>query len=317
MGWRAAGEGRYTNTVSGGQIAEAAYFVITMLAMLAVALHFSYLKGHPSTGLRYLNLILSGAWAIRVLIAGDRNAFLLIAITAFIGYYTYVRKVNWIFIGVAAALSFTYYGLAETLRSSDPTSWLSVLTGSSGITSEGSETSFNITTISVRAGLAAVPESVSYGLGFFKLVGIMGVIPFSRNLFLQGSDIFTSTSEILSEALLSANRTWDVGTNIVSDSYIDFGLPGVIAILFLVGRVSASISELAKTNESSVWFRTLYLVTASLFAELPRYSADFPVRTLLWIWFIFWCMSKVSPPQLQMVTERPVLVTDARKSETS
>ncbi len=294
FGWRAAGEGRYTNTISGGQIAEAAYFVITMLSMLAVALHFSYSKGMSATGLRYVNLMLSAAWATRILLAGDRNSFLLISLTALVGYYTYLRKVNWFIVSALALVGFTYYGFAETFRGSGSTNWLDLFLGSSGDSSGSQETSFNITTISVRAGLAAVPDSIPYGFGFFKLVGIMGVIPFSRSLFFQGTDIFTSTSQILSDALLSASRTWDVGTNIISDSYIDFGIFGVLGLLFLVGRVSAQITELAKLNPSSVWFRTFYLVSAPLFAELPRYSADFPVRTLLWIWFIFWVVSKSS-----------------------
>jgi hypothetical protein len=304
FGWRAAGEGRYTNTISGGQLAEAAYFVITMLSMLAVALHFSYFEGHSRTGLRYVNLILSGAWAVRILLAGDRNSFLLIAITALIGYYTYVRKVNWVIVGTLAVLAFTYYGLAESFRSSGLANLSDVFLGGSGNTSESQETSFNITTISVRAGLAVVPDSITYGFGFYKLVGIMGVIPFSRGLFFQGTDAVTSTSQILTDAMLFSGATWDVGTNVISDSYIDLGIFGVLGILYLVGRVSAGIAELAKFNSSSVWFRTLYIVSAPLFAELPRYSADFPVRTLLWIWFIFWVVSKSSPGRRTNIIEK-------------
>jgi hypothetical protein len=216
-------------------------------------------------------------------------------------------------VGSLAVLAFFYYGVVETVRSAGSSSFLDVVFGSSGGPAQSQETSFNITTISVRAGLAAVPESISYGLGFYKVVGIMGIIPFSRGIVFQGTDITTSTSQVLSEALLSASRTWDVGTNIVSDSYVDFGIFGVLGILFLVGIVSGTISSLAKDDSSSVWFRTFYLVAASLFAELPRYSADFPVRTLIWIWFIFWIVSKTSLGRQKELLENQVILPQVWK----
>jgi hypothetical protein len=73
-----------------------------------------------------------------------------------------------------------------------------------------------------------------------------------------------------------------VGTNVISDSYIDFGVAGVIAGLFAIGLFAKAIRNYAARDPYDPRRVIIYLLTLASLAELPRYAIDLPIRILVW-----------------------------------
>ena len=298
-GWRAAGEGRYTDSTSGGSFAEGVYLGITVLSMVAMALWvFPPSREQPKRSIfMTLSVLLSIGWAIRVLLAGDRNAFLLIAIVAVGGFLTFRFRVGrWALLALCV-FALTLYSAVEQFRRGQMDSLVDLFftNDASTASSRDGDTSFNISTISLRAGLAAVPDRIDYGYGIYKVVGFAGVLPFIRGFLVPDDMKFTSSSDVLNAVLLGPSPTWGVGTNVIADVYMDFGLLSVPIVLFLLGLGVAYAQNAVTRRPSSLWRATFYLTTFALVAQMPRYALSFPVRPLLWVLLLFWATFLLSP----------------------
>jgi oligosaccharide repeat unit polymerase len=314
-GWRTAGEGRYTGTASGGAAAEGAALLIIMLAIIAVSLFILELaKGSKPRLAHWLGAAVSAAWALRLLAAGDRNSFLLLALVGLAGFFSYCRPLGRVAIAVLLAGALVSYNAIEVVRMTGDLSFDAIARYLSQQSVGGdSQSSFNFTTVSVRAALYVVPSQFDYAYGFFKLVGFAGIIPLIRGMILADSGVFTSSADVVTYALLGPNPTWGVGSNVVSDIYVDFGPVGIPIVMFLVGRFARSVQAAAIRNPLSPLSISVYLATVALIAETPRYSVDFPVRILVWMALFFWLYRIVTSQRNS--AERPFPVALASRLE--
>lgn len=294
FGWQAAGEGRYSGQVVAGPLVEGVYLAIVVLSMIAVALWV--LPSSSEVGRRSIFLsfaaMLAVAWATRLLFSGDRNAFLLIAIVGVGGLVTFrIRTGRWILV-VLGVIAIPLYNVIEALRSGRIGSVLDFFSSSgAAAASYGGDTSFNISTISVRAALARVPESIDYGYGLYKLIGAAGVIPFIRGMVIPPGIPYLQSSDVLNDVLLGPRARWGVGSNVIADAYVDLGVLAVPILLFGVGIFVAIVQRSVSRMPDSPWRAVIYLMTLALIAEIPRYSLDFPVRPLVWTLLLFWALS--------------------------
>lgn len=297
-GMRSSGEGRYTGTGSGGSAADGIALLITMFSIIAIALicarRLQNLRIHP---LLWWALVVGVAWAARTLIAGDRNTFLLYAVALIGGALTYFIRAGRITLVALMLAALILYNVIEFARmASNPTTEQLIASLFNAKAAEGAtDNSFNITTTSVRAGLDAVPGVFDFGYGYYKLLGFVGVIPFVRGWFFDPTTNFATTTDVLTHVMIGPNRGWSVGTNVITDSYIDFGVAGVIIILMLVGLASGVAQHAALRNPSSTKATVFYLLSMAMFAELPRYAVDFPVRVLVWTALLFWVAHLLTP----------------------
>jgi hypothetical protein len=207
---------------------------------------------------------------------------------------------------VASLFLYNAVEAARDNRGATISTLFSSLTAGSGqgssLAKNKGDSSFNISTIGLRASIFAVPDTYPYGNGKYKLIGFAGVLPLVRGLTLGSGTGFTDTSELLTAVMLPPNAGWNVGTDMISDSYVDFGIPGVIVLPFLVGRFAAFTRRRLRSGKGdytpSVVF---YLLTLALLTEMPRYSIDFPVRILTWTALLFGVY------RLLLMRERPSL----------
>ena len=302
FGWRAAGEGRYNGETSTNSVVEGVYLLIVVFGMISFAvLIFPTERGQPTSRSPsvLLGAVVAGAWAIRLLLNGDRNSFLLIALVAVGGLLTFrIRKGRWVLFlfGVSAIL---LYNAIEALRSGEITSLFDFFADqnapASGKSRDG-DSSFNITTIGVRGALAGVPGTIDYGFGIFKLIGVLGVIPLIRGAVIPIDTPYKTSSDVLNQIVLGGpSAGWSIGTSVISDSYIDFGVLGVPVLLFLVGAFAKYTENGVRSHPDSLWRAVLYLLTLALVTEVPRYAFDFPVRPLVWAVLLFWVVSMFTP----------------------
>ncbi|MGK2868614.1 MAG: O-antigen polymerase [Mycobacterium sp.] len=299
-GMRASGEARYSRadlaTVVASPLVEGLYWAIVVLCMVSVAL-WILPASHTATqvsAILSLSALISGCWGLRLLINGDRNAFLLIALVAVAGFVTFrVRVGRWVLVllGVGAM---AMYHVVEAFRAGRINSWDEFVQGMLGNTAASTyngDTAFNISTVSVRAVIAGVPDLIDYGYGLFKLIGVGGVIPFIRGLILPRDVTYTQSSQVVSELLLGSNPRWGVGSNVIADVYIDFGAAAVPVLLFALGLFVAYVQRGVVRQPDSPWRGVLYLITLAFIAETPRYTIDFSVRALVWVTALFWVVS--------------------------
>ena len=294
-GLRAASEGRYSDTTVGGPIAEGIYLGITVLSMVALAMWALPSGGQRRPVFLWFALILSVVWGVRILLAGDRNSFMLLAITAIGGFFTFRwRGGRWALVPMCA-VAIVLYSVIEQFRSGQIGSLLDYFQEGAGTVGSSADTSFNISTVSVRAALANVPGHFDYGYGFYQLVGFAGIIPFIRGILIPPDATFTQSSDVLSSILLGPRPTWSVGSNVIVDIYVDFGVFGVPLLLFGLGVFVAFTQIAVARMPQSLWRSVFYLMTLALAAEIPRYAFSFPVRPLVWALGLFWVVSMIGP----------------------
>lgn len=289
-GFRTSGEGRYTGTTSGGVIAEGINLIILLTCMITTA---SLVMSVSTRAKLRMPSVLGGAvslfWAMRILSYGDRNSFLLISIVCFGGLFTYVYRATRTHLILFLIGALTLYQTIEVARMSETMSFKAALTlafsGNSSPTV--SDSSFNITTITSRAAFAVVPEKVDYGYGTYKIFGLLGVIPLIRGFIFGNSLEFEATSKVLNYEMLPPSASWGVGSNIISDFYIDLGVLGIVLGMFLCGLFAGKVQLSAATFPTSTKVASIYLISIALFSELPRYTADFPIRPIVWAFLLF------------------------------
>ncbi|MFL2000087.1 O-antigen polymerase [Microbacterium sp. A1-JK] len=276
-GWRTEGEGRYTGSTDGGVIAEGISLLILVFSIVSIAVWvFTKSMKWRVPWTMWFGLSIAIIWALRWLTLGDRNSFLLLAIALGGGVFTLWKRASLIVLFASLAGGLLLYNFVEIARmGGDP--------GAVAASSQSDESSFNITTITLRASVVAVPESYDFAFGTYKMVGLLGVIPLLRGLFVTYFDPpYYTSAELLGDVILGPNAVWNTGSNVISDAYMDFGVPGVIGILLILGIFAGSMARGLNRDPLNPVRAVLYISTLALFAELPRYSADFPVRALAW-----------------------------------
>jgi len=147
--------------------------------------------------------------------------------------------------------------------------------------------------------LAVTPGQENYGFGKYQAVGAAGIIPFIRGALIPESVRFTDTSQVLNYYILGDNAQWSVGTNLLSDTYMDFGPLGVPVLLFFLGWFAATMQHRAAVAPNSQAERILYLMTLAFFTQYPRYAVSLPLTTLVWSAALMFGLQKLFIGSLQ------------------
>lgn len=299
------GEGSYAEMTTGAYrgsdrndaTSNGIYFLVTHFVMLACAASIFYIRKHGfRSPLIILSFGLTVTWCLALLVMGDRNNFFLIGVVALSGFATYLIKLErrHIFFLMMAAL--VLYQAVEINRNLSQRTLAGVLDAVFSAQTEPKtidDSSFGITTASSRVAFAMVPKQHDYFFGKFKAVGFAGIIPYFRSLFVDPTDQLLTSANVLTIGLLGRGASWSVGTNIISDIYLDFGILGVVGLMWLLGSWARWIERKATRYADSMMWSTIYLVGIGLFAEVPRYSFDFPVRNIAWTFMLFALLSLI------------------------
>lgn len=287
-GWRSANEGRYTRTTTQNLGIEGTFMLILTFCMIVAALWIYALAGKlRRPPMLAFGLVVAIAWSVRLLVLGNRSSFLLVALVLLGGYFTFVRRAPLMLLVVAFGSWMFVYRIVESVRHIP--NWYGsgnfweLLYNSPDYLKSSAESSFNITTVGLRATVQTVPETYDFMYGIFKLVQFCSIIPFSGKLYLPYlQPEYTNSQELLRDIMIGTWSTWDPGTNVISDPYIDFGVPGVVVMLFAIGLTAKAMRNYVARDPYDAHRVVMYLLTMALFAELPRYTTDVSLRVLAW-----------------------------------
>jgi len=296
-GLPAALVGAYAGSTTGNTTSDGIYFLCTAFSMWTAGAFIFYISSRKKVPPPiWVGIAVAAAWSMILLVLGDRNNFFLIALVLAAGYATFVRRVPLMALALAVLAALFVYNVVEVARTSEDRSLQAIQQAAGSIreSSGGIERgSFGITTTTGRAALDIAENKTGYFYGKLKLIGFAGIIPYSRSLFVDTNDRFQASSKIFTYWMVGPYATWGVGSNVISDAYMDFGLPGVIIFMFLLGLFAKYAQIKVQENIDSMKWVTIYLVMVATFAEMARYTVDFPVRCIVWAFFVFYAGAKL------------------------
>jgi len=281
--------GEYVRRTQVGTLGSQLLSVTTLVAMIASAIFVLQLV---SGSLRKGGLLcgsLAIGWATSLLILGDRNHLLLVALPVIAGVAFYRRNIGLAGLALMMVLTWNLYVVVEFARKQD-TRGLATLFAATLTEREDTpiwESSLTNSTTVTRVGINAVPTQFNFGYGKYLAIGASGVVPFLRGQ-IWGNDPFAGSSSINTYLLNGPNASWGVGTTLVADVYMDFGIIGVPVSFLLLGAFGGWVTRRAILYPERLEVQALLLVTTALFAQLPRYSLGLPIRYIVWTLLIFW-----------------------------
>jgi oligosaccharide repeat unit polymerase len=290
--------GAYVGSAMGTVTYDAIFTLVTFFIILGILQAITYYSIFKKINIQvFIISIISISWAVALLFVGDRNTFFLVGLVMFTGFFTYIKSISrkQILIFLFGAL-FLYQviEISRTVESKDLTSFVDAFFTT--IDEQDSEfdkdSSFDITTTGVRATFKVMEEK-NYYYGKFKLVSLASIIPYSSRLFVDPNDSYTGSSNVLKAEMIGLNKGWGVGTNIISDCFMDYGLMGVIVIMFCFGKFGGYVKLKTQKHINSPKWIFLYIITLTYYSEISRYGFDFPLRSIVWTYLLFFIINKV------------------------
>ncbi|MFK3975018.1 O-antigen polymerase [Shewanella vesiculosa] len=291
-GYSNLSQGSYGGTDTGTNAENGVYFLVTHFCLMGVGLCISNMALKKRfTIFHFSSISLVLFWMLLLLSFGDRNMFFILAVSIFAGYVIFIRKVPFKLVLINVAFALFLYQIVEYTRMAEELTFERMLESYMYYKTIGDESqigsgSFYNTTISLRASLEFA-ENNDYFWGKFKIVGILGIIPFSRSLFISPDDPYVISADVLTETVLGPAATWGIGTNIISDIYLDFGPIGVFILMYILGSFSGYLSRKVSYGFKDPKLVTIFIIVVSLYSQIARYTFDFPVRNIAWTLIIF------------------------------
>jgi len=234
------------------------------------------------------------------LFAGDRGPVLRIVLV-FIGAYAIFLnpisiKTLSVFI-VVGALMFSIVGMGRVRDVGDLEGANLFVRGYGEMVESGD---FNITNELATSNrilfmaLDMVPGRHSYLYGSTYLLNITGVVPFLTGIIVDFASIpreYRGTAQFFTVASLGRDSTVGVGSEIISDIYVNFGIFGVFLIMALFGRISALIQ--LKSSHGNHVFVIISLILLSEALSMNRGMLLYPLKSISYTLLVNYLVSKL------------------------
>lgn len=137
-----------------------------------------------------------------------------------------------------------------------------------------------------------------YTYGQTLLMNIFSVVPFLQSIVYSLTSLSTwnTNSAYLVTDLYYSNSNEDIiglGTNLVGDVYVMFGLVGLVIIMILFGRFISSLVEKVKSGDFVSLLVLAIMICNSVY--YVRTSLLTPIRDIVWLLIVYYlCASKVT-----------------------
>ena len=293
-------------------------FNILMFGALCIELHKIFNLENRTLSLRqYIKkfysplILLLCIHVVMSLIVGDRGPIftyiILFFSVYFIKYYS-LRFLYALLFMLCISFVFSVLGEART-RAVDQSFIERFISASSAENQEKSKwfyekvpgQNFIELALSVRtlnAVVRDVPSEYDYQYGLFQLQQAVAIVPgLSRiyhNQVFDGDPRYDGTANFITWLIHRHDVDYGDGTSIVADIYLDFGLVGVVLILFAFGRIIAIYEIRLKYEKVEFNFYFLFFMTyLSKSIYLPRSSIMLEFSNILFSLFAIWLMNEL------------------------
>jgi oligosaccharide repeat unit polymerase len=281
----------YIGSKTGDVTFDAIFHLVTYFIILsAISVLFYFINFRKLNLISIILLTIVIIWCLALLVIGDRNTFFIIAIVIGSGYFTFIKGITRKKIVLLLFPVLFLYQVVELSRVSEERSleaiWQAIT--ETNLEEEGIDIgSFGITTVGLRATFQIMENNHDFFLGKFKVVSLTSIIPYSSRLFIAKDDPYTGSSNVLKEEMIGRNTSWGTGTNIISDAYLDFGIIGVIVMMYLFGYFGGFVKNKLINEPNNIKWMFIYLILIGYYSELSRYGFDFPLRSIVWTFLLF------------------------------
>ena len=149
-----------------------------------------------------------------------------------------------------------------------------------------------------------ISEDGNFFYGLFKMNNLISAVPFSSRYataivgpYLRG----LTTSSYMTGVILGPDSRTGVGTTIIADIYLDFGIAGCIVLMGLLGVFIAWIENRCFTS-LSLYFHTIYFIYLSLAFYWCRSAYITNSKEVLWTFLIVVVFQRVFSGNLKLPT---------------
>ena len=129
-----------------------------------------------------------------------------------------------------------------------------------------------------------------YNYGKDMFIHLFAAVPrlpvFMANLVFDSTPRELSSGYIITIEALGPNPTWGLGTNLIADIYMNFGLFGVLIFMFLLGVIIRKL-QISVQTKSNILNLVVYLFLLSFSLYMPRTTYFTPLRFVLWSIIIY------------------------------
>lgn len=286
--------GDYGNTPMGNAALYFSFlFESTICAILILYARNIIISNRNVSVIDYFNELkmvyfLLGIYLMGVMMSGDRGPIifnLLFSLVVFLFVFKIKIKLSKIIIAILIASSFV--SLLGILRSNEGTFFESIQSKNNLINENRyypnsfSENTKELATSARCLNIATdyVENGGKHTFGIFFMQDVMLLIPSLKGTVINALDVpkhLTSSPQFLTFLDLGAFATWGVGSTCIADTYLDFGVIGVVFIFMLFGYISRYFECLIFSNNLPNFI--LLAIAFSVFA----YSIYIPRSTILY-----------------------------------
>ncbi len=137
-------------------------------------------------------------------------------------------------------------------------------------------------------------NGINYGLTMLSTV--LSPIPFLQSVFVSLTglpEVFLSSASFSTFITLGYNPSMGLGTNLVGDAYLSFGLLGIIVLFYFLGYFINNIRQKAYAGSFYSTIAYFVMIADCIYSCRSAYIGN--LRILLWALFIGWIILKIYP----------------------
>lgn len=226
-------------------------------------------------------LVLAVLYSILILVTGRRTEVIRVASVLLIAYlycrYETVRYKKLLIYGFIGILLFSIQGALRAIESGSVMESVNLINQYQSISPFTREYAGSVNTLHIA--VENYPSKFDYNYGqtffpsFFKI--IPGLYYFYETYIIQ--DYVPTSGEIFTDIYFSGDKIWGLGSSILADIYISFGVIGICLILMIFGYFVKylEISTFVKRSSPYVIALSFSTYSAFLFACRSSMSAIF------------------------------------------
>jgi len=253
-------------------------------------------------------LILASSYIALFLSIGDRGGAMELSLSFLVLIGQLIRPIKlkeFILIAIIGAVILTLIGLG---RSSDADENILIAGANNADITSGYDVTLELAN-SVRTlykALSEVPEHHNYFYGKLWMSKLLATVPFAQNIYLElTGDIpyELGSAGYITYLTFGLNPTSGEGTTIVADIFLNFGLPGVMFFLFLLGMFFKKLQNELITQNNYYWI-IAGTVLASVALYMGRGSLFDGLRPILWALVLPVFLIKKIPPKTYLNSKK-------------
>ncbi|MCK9209158.1 MAG: oligosaccharide repeat unit polymerase, partial [Salinivirgaceae bacterium] len=239
--------------------------------------------------------------------SGDRGPAIQVMLLSLVGFSLFVKPMkmrSFIILALIGMLTLTFISYARTQTKDDKSVSLS-----KGFKYIKLDSFFDIgmdLIVNNRNLYVGYEYANKNGFSYGKSMSYNIFAPFPMVPSLYTKLFFNSTPEELATATIitkESKMTYGVGTNVIVDLYMNFGVFGVVIFMYILGFI-VSWLQFKAVYTNSLNYIIAYVIFVSLAIYIPRSTIFDPLRPVIWALGIIYLLKIVRITLLQLSLRR-------------